>query len=101
MNTAPRTPEPKMTAIHRPDDRDPADREDNTMTSTASELKGSLASRKVLFGEYNRYALYAIHIRFDAVEWFVAAAHIDDGTGRPRSSARSTPPRRPWPGWRS
>ena len=39
---------------------------------------GSLASRKVLFGESSRYALYAIHTRFDAVEWFVADAGAVD-----------------------
>lgn len=34
-------------------------------------LKGSLATKKQLFGDYSRYAVAAVHTRFDAVEWFV------------------------------
>lgn len=45
--------------------------------------KGERASRKVLFGEFNRYAVAALHTRFDAVTFFVWDAHLDDGTGRP------------------
>lgn len=40
---------------------------------------GQQASVKVLFGEHNRYAVYAIHTRFDRVQWFVddAETYID------------------------
>lgn len=36
-----------------------------------SRQAGSLASRKVTFGDHSRYAVAAVHTRFDAVEWFV------------------------------
>lgn len=45
--------------------------------------KGERASRKVIFGEFKRYAVAALHTRFDAVTFFVWDAHTDDGTGRP------------------
>ena len=32
---------------------------------------GSLASDKILFGECSRYAVYAVHTRFNKVMWFV------------------------------
>lgn len=32
---------------------------------------GQRASEKVIFGDYSRYALYAIHTRFDCVWWIV------------------------------
>ena len=52
-----------------------------SLTSTANEpaRKGQLASRKVTFGEHRRYAVAAIHTRFDAVEWFVWDAEVMDG----------------------
>ena len=34
-------------------------------------LAGQLASKKVLFGGYSRFAIAPVHTRFDAVEWFV------------------------------
>jgi hypothetical protein len=34
-------------------------------------LAGQLASRKITFGRLSRYAVAAVHTRFDAVEWFV------------------------------
>jgi hypothetical protein len=37
-------------------------------------LKGERASRKCVFGECSRFAVYASHTRFDAVEWFVTDA---------------------------
>jgi len=47
-------------------------------------MRGQLASRKVFFGEASRFALYAVHTRFDAVMWFVADAEIlDELTGLP------------------
>lgn len=45
--------------------------------------KGQRASRKVLFGDCSRYAIAALHTRFDAVTYFVWDAETDDGTGRP------------------
>ena len=45
---------------------------------------GQLAGRKRLFGDYHRYAVYPVHTRFDAVEWFVADADVtDEVTGQP------------------
>jgi len=35
---------------------------------------GHLASDKTLFGPFNRYAIYAIHTRGDAVMWIVSDA---------------------------
>lgn len=40
--------------------------------------KGCLASRKMLFGSHKRYALAAVHTRFDAVQWFVWDAETED-----------------------
>lgn len=34
-------------------------------------IAGALASQKILFGQFKRYAVYAVHTRFDAVQWFV------------------------------
>jgi hypothetical protein len=47
-------------------------------------LKGQLASKKVLHGENSRFATFAVHTRFDAVQWFTAdALRPDDKTGLP------------------
>lgn len=47
-------------------------------------LAGAPASRKVLFGGNSRFAIFAIHTRFDAVSWFVADAELaDEITGHP------------------
>lgn len=35
---------------------------------------GQPAARKQFFGDSRRYAIWPIHTRFDAVEWFVADA---------------------------
>ena len=52
--------------------------------SNRPEHAGRQASDKVLFGEHSRYAVYAVHTRFDAVSWFVADAwQSDDETGMP------------------
>jgi hypothetical protein len=37
-------------------------------------MKGSPAAKKQFFGDNNRYAVWPVHTRFDAVEWFVADA---------------------------
>ena len=34
-------------------------------------IAGHLASKKELFGEFNRFAVAAVHTRFDLVQWFV------------------------------
>jgi hypothetical protein len=45
---------------------------------------GQHATAKYLFGPFNRYAVFAVHTRFDAVSWFVTdAEQFDDVTGAP------------------
>jgi len=45
---------------------------------------GQMATRKELFGEFNRYAVFAVHTRGEQVCWFVTnAERIDDVTGGP------------------
>ena len=39
---------------------------------------GQRASDKIIFGPYSRYALYAVHSRFDSVVWFVDDAEQMD-----------------------
>lgn len=40
---------------------------------------GQLASKKVLFGDHSRYAVYAVHTRFGEIQWFVSdAERIDE-----------------------
>jgi len=52
--------------------------------SNVPSLAGKAATKKRLFGEYRRYAVWAIHTRFDAVCWVVADAHVTDPvTGGP------------------
>lgn len=47
-------------------------------------LKGQLASKKVLHGENNRLATFAIHTRFGSVQWLTQDALCpDDKTGLP------------------
>ncbi len=46
---------------------------------------GQYAGKKELFGEFNRYAVYPVHTRFDDVQWFVTdALDTDDKTGLPK-----------------
>ena len=48
------------------------------------KLAGQVAGNRELFGECSRYAVYPVHTRFDAVQWFVADAEvIDQKTGLP------------------
>lgn len=35
---------------------------------------GQIASKVSYFGEFGRYSVYAVHTRFDAVQWFVTDA---------------------------
>lgn len=45
---------------------------------------GSRASCMVIFGEFSRYACFAVHTRGDSLAWFVAdAEHTDEVTGKP------------------
>lgn len=37
-------------------------------------LKGQPAARKQRFGARGRYAIWPVHTRFDAIEWFVSDA---------------------------
>lgn len=41
-------------------------------------LAGQKAGNPELFGECSRYAVYPVHTRFDAVQWFVADAELLD-----------------------
>lgn len=53
------------------------------VSSNNANMKGSLAGRKVLFGDCSRYAVAPIHTRFDEVEWFVWDADKLDNLGIP------------------
>ena len=47
-------------------------------------LAGQRANKKELFGPFSRYAVYAIHTRFDYIEWIVTDADkIDELTNLP------------------
>ena len=46
-------------------------------------LKGNLAARKQLFGDFKRYAVAPLHTRFDAITWFVWDADVADENGDP------------------
>lgn len=55
-----------------------------TARPNAPHLAGSPASNKESFGEFSRYAVMAVHTRFDAVQWFVFDAETtDELTGLP------------------
>ena len=45
--------------------------------------KGQRASKPVMFGECKRFCAFAVHTRFDAVEWFVEDAESVDEYGLP------------------
>ena len=49
--------------------------------SNNSRLAGRLATTKRRFGEAGRYAVAAVHTRFEAVEWFVWDAETPDHDG--------------------
>lgn len=42
----------------------------NVVTNNKN-IAGQIASDKIRFGECGRYAIAAVHTRFDAVQWFV------------------------------
>jgi hypothetical protein len=45
---------------------------------------GRLASKKITFGEASRFAVAAVHTRFDRVQWFVwDADRVDEVTDGP------------------
>lgn len=44
---------------------------------------GQIISRKTLFGDGKRYAVFAVQTRYHDVEWFVADAETPDRDGRP------------------
>lgn len=47
-------------------------------------IAGELATEKQTFGDCSRYAVAAVHTRFDAVSWFVWDANrVDEITGEP------------------
>lgn len=47
------------------------------------ERAGQLATAKLTFGPFRRYAVAAVYTRFDAVEWFVWDADKPDENGSP------------------
>jgi hypothetical protein len=56
----------------------------NQAEANNPRFAGRQASSKTLFGPCSRYALYAVHTRGDAVQWFVADAEsVDAETGLP------------------
>ena len=58
-----------------------------TAESNRPEFAGRLASAKVLFGKFSRYAVAAVHTRFDFVAWFVwdSETHDREAPGMPTS----------------
>ena len=55
------------------------------LTATANDpaRRGQKASPVLSFGPCSRFRVYAVHTRFDAVEWFVADTNITFGDGSP------------------
>ena len=54
------------------------------MVKNNPNLAGQRANKKELFGTFGRYAVYAIHTRFDFVEWIVTdAENMDELTNLP------------------
>ena len=54
-----------------------------TAEANNPHFAGRHASATVLFGECSRFALFAVHGRFDAVQWFVTDAERQDELGFP------------------
>jgi hypothetical protein len=54
---------------------------------------GRRASLKTLFGHNSRFALFAVHTRFDAVQWFVTDAEKPDADGTPSVVRQEVSPR--------
>lgn len=46
-------------------------------------LRGHRASRILRFGPAARYEVFAVHTRFDAVEWWVTDSNVTYSDGRP------------------
>jgi hypothetical protein len=45
--------------------------------------RGQKASAYVVFGDYSRYAIYAVHTRFEAVQYFVVdVEQLNDEDGK-------------------
>ena len=56
-------------------------------------IAGELATEKQTFGDCSRYAVAAVHTRFDAVSWFVWDANqTDEITGEPLVIRQSESP---------
>jgi hypothetical protein len=58
------------------------------MTTTTKPINdpskaGQLASKKIIFGHNGRYAVAAVHTRFDSVQYFVWDAETVDSAGFP------------------
>jgi len=52
-----------------------------TVVSNDPARKGEDASSRVAFGENGRFVAYAVHTRFDAVQWFVEDTTVIDSYG--------------------
>lgn len=46
-------------------------------------LRGHRASRILRFGPAARYEVFAVHTRFDTVEWWVTDSNVTYSDGRP------------------
>lgn len=55
------------------------------LTATANDpaRRGQKASPVLSFGPRGRFSVYAIHTRFDDVQWFVTDSNLTYGDGRP------------------
>ena len=53
----------------------------STELTNQTEWAGYLATRKVLFGDANRYAVYALHTNSKQVVWVVDDAEFDATNG--------------------
>ena len=52
------------------------------MTNDARRA-GQVAGGEEVFGEFSRFKVFAVHTRFDAVQWFVTDAEKVDDAGLP------------------
>jgi hypothetical protein len=53
-------------------------------TKNNPDKAGHRASCMVIFGDFHQYACFAVHTRFDHLEWIVADAEQSDSvTGKP------------------
>ena len=63
-----------------------------TAEANAPQFAGRQASAKVFFGEFSRFALFAVHTRFESVQWFVADGESLDKAGLARIVRQAATP---------